>query len=171
MPRRDLESQMRYEDAVLDSMLALPSRRRNDEDEDYDVYLFWPSSPESHVLLSERLSRGTLSEVSSPTLHNAPASNEGHLSTYPSVYRPSIDSEDGMQAASIIPPPSPTYTFVSDYVFPEREQETGMDVAGYSRIFTAGLALTSRQITRQIGTFYRDLQRAFNWSSWVRRTA
>lgn len=50
-----------------------------------------------------------------------------------------------VSAASVLTarlqPPSPTYSFVSDYVFPEREQEIGMDVAGYSRVFTAGLAL------------------------------
>lgn len=178
MPRQDLESRLRYEDAVLDSALALPPRRKDGdegEEDEYDVYLFWPSSPASHVLLSERLTQGQRAEAASPTLGHRPRHNEHGASaspstSYPSVYRPSIDSDDGMQPARMIPPPSPTYSFISDYTFPEREQETSMDVAGYSRIFTAGLALTSWQITQQIGTFYRDLRRVFEWSSWSRRS-
>lgn len=80
-------------------------------------------------------------------------------------------------------PMSPTYSFVDDYVFPEPDSTGGMGLAGYSRLFTAGLALKvralvlllsfrlkakscvlqSRQITRQLDNAYLSLRRVFNW--------
>ncbi|GJE86150.1 hypothetical protein PsYK624_022300 [Phanerochaete sordida] len=171
MPHCDLEGRLRYEDAVLNGALALPSRRREDEAEEYDVYLFWPSSPESHALLSEQLSRGNVSQqASSPTVYRPSTDTARRASAYPSVYRPSLDSEDGVDILAAARPSSPSYSFISDYVFPEREPETVMDVAGYSRIFTAGLTLTSRQITRHIGGMYRDLRRLFTQSAWLGHT-
>ena len=120
MSHQDEESKIWYEDEVLANTLALPSRYR-EEEEEYDVYLFWPSSPESHVLLSERLSQDWLVEVrplcllclaapseltlqaSSPTLYQPSEGSEHDTFAYPTIYRPSIDSEDGMAASSIIP--------------------------------------------------------------------
>ncbi|EKM61079.1 uncharacterized protein PHACADRAFT_247445 [Phanerochaete carnosa HHB-10118-sp] len=172
MPRQDVESRRRHEDAVLGNALALPSRLREDEEEEYDVYFFWPSSPTSCAALSERLAQGELADArslrlrtwaapsepalqpSSPALRHLYGRNEDEngASAHPSVYRPSVDSQDDIQPSFVTPPPSPTYSFISDYVFPEREHETEMDVAGYSRVFTAGLTLKPCSRARSLVT-------------------
>ena len=82
-------------------------------------------------------------------------------------------------------PMSSTESFQPEGVFSKHNMVEEMDNAGYSRLFTSGLALRvsdvssfdawacvdawdrqSQQITRQLGSAYDNLRRVFAWQTW-----
>ncbi|KAH8106294.1 hypothetical protein BXZ70DRAFT_1075147 [Cristinia sonorae] len=103
------------------------------EDYDVDVFLWYPSSRPEVVML-------------------AGADNGAEI---PFIY--GREADDGLDDASLDwPPPSPTYSMVSDFMFPGRLE---MDNAGYSNFFSSGLVLTSRQVTRRLDGFMRSFRK------------
>ncbi|KAI0094235.1 hypothetical protein BDY19DRAFT_999493 [Irpex rosettiformis] len=107
------------------------------EDDDYDVYLFWPSSSQVLVPVDTRHVE-EFEPVSPLDLH--------------SDFDDELDELDlGLSQLRNF---EPTWSFDSDFVFPDTAslQE---DAYGYSRLFRMGLVSKSRSFTRELDTLLK----------------
>ncbi|EJF62877.1 hypothetical protein DICSQDRAFT_179580 [Dichomitus squalens LYAD-421 SS1] len=120
--------------APSNSNLSLPlhppaSTTSNDE-EDYDVYLFYPSR------------------------------NQIYQRARQSSWEPSWD--DGLWSSSdVSDPSSPTYSYDSDFVYPNPADDHGISVFGYSSLFRRGLWAQSRRISRRFDDFVAKIINAW----------
>ncbi|TBU37004.1 hypothetical protein BD309DRAFT_932945 [Dichomitus squalens] len=120
--------------APFNSNLSLPlhppaSTTSNDE-EDYDVYLFYPSR------------------------------NQIYQRARQSSWEPSWD--EGLWSSSdVSDPSSPTYSYDSDFVYPNPADEHGISVFGYSSLFRRGLWAQSRRISRRFDDFVAKIINAW----------
>ncbi|RDX53258.1 hypothetical protein OH76DRAFT_1480264 [Lentinus brumalis] len=118
---------------------SLPPRRRifttaHDEEEEYDVYDFFPSQNRFYM----RLRLSSEADESDTFIH----SSSDHVDSIDSL--PALDHLRKL--------PSPPDVQAPELAFPERVDVSGIQRQGYSRIFRTGLWAQSR-ITRRLDAF------------------
>ncbi|CAL1702360.1 unnamed protein product [Somion occarium] len=92
-------------------------------DYDYDVYLFWHSSPTPYIVSADDVEELDALEI--PV---------------------AFDWQFPEPASPVSPPLSPSYSTTTDFAFPEYSAwQCGF--AGYSRIFRSGFLFTTNQST------------------------
>ncbi|EKM59731.1 uncharacterized protein PHACADRAFT_250417 [Phanerochaete carnosa HHB-10118-sp] len=155
------------------------------EEEEYDVYLLWPSH--SPPLLIPAPCNAELdpyavhrSPVAAPECgvaglrppHFLTNNNSGgapptasRLSTRPPYFHLSFPTPHRRQAVELdalaLPPRNLESSFFEEPAFIEDDTSQQLADIGYSNLFCSGLALKSRQLTKQLDTLYRKIQHAF----------
>ncbi|OBZ76974.1 hypothetical protein A0H81_03672 [Grifola frondosa] len=93
------------------------------EEDDYEVYLFWPSS-QQYALVHYDSQNYSVAALS--------------------------DDDDSLDVAEVSPPLSPVYPSVSDFAFPDTPaSDDEMSQVGYSRLFRSGLFFDSKSISKR----------------------
>ncbi|TBU64187.1 hypothetical protein BD310DRAFT_868422 [Dichomitus squalens] len=138
--------------APFNSNLSLPlhppaSTTSNDE-EDYDVYLFYPSRNQIY----QRARQSSWEPSWDEGLWSSSDVSDVRLffvaSSQPATY---------VQCQ----PSSPTYSYDSDFVYPNPADEHGISVFGYSSLFRRGLWAQSRRISRRFDDFVAKIINAW----------
>ncbi|KAI0699438.1 hypothetical protein BC835DRAFT_571095 [Cytidiella melzeri] len=146
-----------------------------DYEADYDVYLFWPSSsPQVLVPANARYADVKVGEGSVVVLRRVESFLRSHAldkltwqsqdTLSPTELHSDTDDElDELElGSSQLLNFTPTFSFDSDFVFPENNRSTdGLDANGYSKLFRMGLVSKSRGITRQLDNILKSAWRTF----------
>ncbi|KAH9927140.1 uncharacterized protein BXZ73DRAFT_102729 [Epithele typhae] len=108
-------------------------------DEDYDVYLFYPS-------------QNRVSQFSEPDWDSDACSDCSEVSPRSSTsYTTEIDTPPGLSASVSSLALSPTYTVDETFAFPDADPDDGISAMGYSKVFRAGFWAQSCRIPWTFG--------------------
>ncbi|CAL1702359.1 unnamed protein product [Somion occarium] len=126
-------------------------------DYDYDVYLFWHSSPTPYIVSADDVEELDALEI--PVAFDwqfpepaSPVSPVRAVSVVLASYR--VNS----QPLEFPQPLSPSYSTTTDFAFPEYSAwQCGF--AGYSRIFRSGFLCTSQRISQRFDGVWRTVRK------------
>ncbi|KAI0723009.1 hypothetical protein C8Q76DRAFT_381486 [Earliella scabrosa] len=135
----------------------VPQRQRiftiaSDEDEEYDVYDFYPS--QNH--LYQRVFPSS-DWVAPPTAPIEQVSSSSDLSD-------ALGSVESLEILGYLHklPPSPIFSYDSSFVFPDpSNNEHGIRSLGYSKLFRRGLWAKSSCITRRVDALFLKARSMF----------
>lgn len=141
-----------------------------EDDEDYDVYYYWPSlspyilvpvtkSQEGELDEQPRREQTTTNKKSAPQQTPSPQ-------TPPTVTRAVQTVDELASSQSLDSPLSPKDSFASNITFPEHSVG-GMDEVGYSKLFRAGLVAESPPSARHFDTVGDKIRQLFRSSKMV----
>ncbi|KAI0092841.1 hypothetical protein BDY19DRAFT_510709 [Irpex rosettiformis] len=130
-------------------------------EDDYDVYLFWPSI-EPHALVPANHAEGLEEELQ--ITQRQPPEELPPYSTTETVTDDELDALDlGLESGSDVLNFSPTvtYTFDPNFCFPEPDSTRSLGENGYSRLFRVGLISSSRRFTSRLDGLLKGVWKKF----------